>query len=56
MIDKKRKWSIKSPKAQKVHKAIAKMIAVDIQPYLIVDYSGFNELIGVLEPRYVLPS
>jgi hypothetical protein len=57
MIDiKKRKWSINNPEAQIVHKAIAKMIAVDIQPYSIVADSGFYELICVLELRYVLPS
>lgn len=55
-INKKKKWSIDSPEAQKVHRAIGKMIAVDIQPYSIVHDSGFKELIDVLESRYVLPS
>lgn len=56
VINKKKKWSIDSPEAQKVHRSIGKMIAVDIQPYSIVDDSGFKELIDALEPRYVLPS
>lgn len=55
-IGKRKKWYQSSPEAQKVHMAIGKMIAVDIQPYSIVDDKGFNDLIGLLEPRYVLPS
>ncbi|BFZ15562.1 hypothetical protein BsWGS_18601 [Bradybaena similaris] len=42
MTAKKRKWSIKSPEAQKVHRAIAKTIATDIRPYSVVNDSGFT--------------
>ena len=56
VISKKKMWSINSAEAQKVHHAIGKMIAVDIQPYSVVEDDGFKEVIGVLEPRYVVPS
>ena len=56
VISKKKMWSINSAEAQKVHHAIGKMIAVDIHPYSVVEDDGFKEVIGVLEPRYVVPS
>ena len=56
VISKKKPWSIDSTDARKVHQAIGTMIAVDIQPYSIVEDVGFKALIGVLEPRYILPS
>lgn len=51
----RKKWSQSNPETQKAHKAILKMIAVNIQPHSNNDDRGFNELIGILEPRYILP-
>ena len=38
---KTRKWAIDSAKVRKVHDAVGRMIAVDVQPYSIVEDSGF---------------
>ena len=31
-------------------------MALDIQPYSIVEDVGFKSLVGLLEPRYIMPS
>lgn len=51
-----RKWDISDPRAQAIHFRIAEMIALDYQPFSLVDDVGFSRLIGALEPRYVMPS
>ena len=51
-----RNWDISDPRAQAVHFRIAEMIALDYQPFSLVDDVGFSRLIGALEPRYVMPS
>ena len=56
VLGKRKPWTINSAEAQKVHQAIGKMIAVDIQPYSIAEDDGFKSLMSLLEPRYVLPS
>ena len=54
--DKARKWDINDPRAQHIHTRIAEMIALDYQPFSIVDDVGFVRLLHSLEPRYVTPS
>ena len=49
-------WDIKGSKAIRIHKKIMNMIAMDNQPYSIVEDQGFIELLAELEPRYVIPS
>jgi hypothetical protein len=44
------------PRARQLTKAITRMIAIDSQPYSVVDDRGFRELMSVAEPRYRLPS
>ena len=39
--DKARKWDINDPRAQHIHTRIAEMIALNYQPFLIVDDVGF---------------
>lgn len=46
----------KSPKAHELTKAIAVMIAVDLQPYSVVEDPGFKAVLKIAEPRYVIPS
>ena len=43
-------------KQKAITEAIGTMIALDYQPYLIVDDRGFRHLINVLDPRYQMPS
>ncbi|KAI2657410.1 E3 SUMO-protein ligase ZBED1 [Labeo rohita] len=43
-----------SPRAKKITEAIAMLICKDLRPYNIVENEGFQNLIKVLEPRYVM--
>jgi len=40
---------------RKITQYVAEMIALDNQPFSIVEDSGFKQLFKVLEPRYKLP-
>lgn len=51
-----KQWTSDHPLANAIHAAIGKMIAVDLQPYSIVEDTGFSELVQQLEPHYKLPS
>jgi hypothetical protein len=53
---KRKAWDIDSAEAPRVHEAIGRMIALDVQPYAVVENRGFKRLVEVLEPRYVMPS
>ena len=46
--DHARVWDVNDPRAQLVHKRIAEMIALDCQPFSIVDDTGFNRLLKAL--------
>ena len=54
--DRGRKWDISDIRAQRVHKLVMEMIALDKQPFSLVENIGFVRLLQVLEPRYTLPS
>ena len=45
-----------SERAKKITEAIAYFIPKDLQPYSVVENEGFQNLLGILEPRYVIPS
>ena len=47
---------INDDRAQLVHRRIMEMIAVDSQPFSVIEDIGFIRLISTLEPRYTLPS
>ena len=51
-----RVWDINDFRAQRVHRLIGEMIAIDTQPFSIVENEGFTNLLKALEPRYSLPS
>jgi len=53
---KRKTWAIDSAEATRVHEAIGRMIAIDVQPYSLVDDAGFKGVVRALEPRYFLPS
>ncbi|XP_004700682.1 zinc finger BED domain-containing protein 4 [Echinops telfairi] len=44
------------PVARKITGLIAEMMALDLQPYSVVDSVGFTRLLGYLKPQYSLPS
>ncbi|XP_065654893.1 zinc finger BED domain-containing protein 4-like [Hydra vulgaris] len=54
-INKKRLWNINDHRAIKIHNRIEEMMALDIQPYTIVDL-GFRKLIKEICPNYQIPS
>ena len=49
-------WDINDHRAKAIHLKIAEMIAIDCQPYSLVDDIGFKSLVGTLEPKYQIPS
>ena len=44
------------PTVRKITRSIAELIALDNQPFSIVDDIGFIRVMKVLEPRYTIPS
>ena len=44
-----------SAKARDITNCIARMIAIDLQPYSVVENAGFKQLIKTLELRYIMP-
>lgn len=55
-LDLKKIFDINSPQAQKIHYAIGEMIALDTQPFSIVEDIGFKRLMNLVKPSYQLPS
>lgn len=49
-------WSIDHPRAQSISKAIGAMMALDCQPFSVVEDKGFRQLMKLVAPKYVLPS
>ena len=54
--DRVRVWDINDARAQRIHRRIGEMIALDCEPFSVVKDQGFKQLIRELEPRYTLPS
>ena len=50
------KYPSDSLRRKKVDEAIVRMVALDMQPPSIVDDLGFQSLVQLLDPRYILPS
>ena len=48
-------YSPASPRHVSITKAIALMIAIDFQPFSIVEDEGFKRLLRILDKRYQLP-
>lgn len=55
-FEKLKPWDINSDNAKRIHVAIEKMIAIDMEPYHIVEKAGFISLVKTLEKRYSMPS
>ena len=56
-IQEKRKlWDINDSRAQKFHYLIGEMIAVDLQPFSVVEDLGFNRLLNNMCPNYRVTS
>ena len=47
---------LSSDKMQAITNAIGKFIAIDMRPLNTIEGKGFQEMISILEPRYILPS
>ena len=55
-FDKARVWDINSGPAKKITQLIGEMMALDNQPFLMVEDLGFHRLMRHLAPSYLLPS
>jgi len=49
-------WGINDPRALHIRRKIGDMIAVDNQPFSVVEDISFIKLLHSLEPRYIIPS
>ena len=49
--DRVRVWDINDARAKRIHKRIGEMIALDSQPFSVVEDKGFRQLIKELEPH-----
>lgn len=49
-------WDINDHRAQKVHRKVGEMLAIDCQPISMVEDVGFKQVLKTLEPRYQCPS
>jgi hypothetical protein len=56
LIDRNKAFQASHPRAQELTRALAEMIAIDLQPFSIVMDEGFIRLMAKAEPRYILPS
>ncbi|XP_026087257.1 zinc finger BED domain-containing protein 4-like [Carassius auratus] len=56
VLQKREKMSRDNPRALKITEGIAYFIALDDQPLSAVENIGFRHLLGILEPRYEIPS
>lgn len=55
-LDRTRSFSSDHPRAKQIDDGIGVMIAVDEQPFYVVEKQGFRWLVEILEPRYTLRS
>lgn len=55
-FERKLLWNVNDAKAQKYHYLISEMIALDNEPFSIVEKVGFKRLLEQALPRYELPS
>lgn len=56
VFDRKKIWDINDIKAKSIHKYIGEMIAIDLQPFSVVEDLGFIRLMKHICPNYQLPS
>ena len=52
----KKVWDINDNRSKAIHKKILKMMALDNQPFSMVEDDGFIDLMAHLQPHYLLPS
>jgi hypothetical protein len=55
-LERKKPWDINDHRSKLITKYIAEMIAVDVQPFSIVEDIGFLRLINHICPNYCIPS
>ena len=51
----KKIWDINSSQATAIHTTIGEMIAVDNQPFTVVEDVGFGRLMKIVKPNYKIP-
>lgn len=52
----KKLWDVNDTKSKRIHEDIMIMIAMDNEPFRMVERDGFIRLMARLNPRYVIPS
>ncbi|XP_053181398.1 zinc finger BED domain-containing protein 4-like [Scomber japonicus] len=54
--EKKQKYATDHPRAKAINRKIIECIALDNQPFSIVQDAGFTKLVEFLEPRFTMPN
>lgn len=55
-FERQKPYSVENPHYKEITNAVARMIALDFQPFSVVEDEGFKKLLQVLDPRYQIPS
>lgn len=55
ILQKQKTWEPSSKQAQKITRTICEMMAIDAEPFGIVEREGFRKLMSVLAPQYSIP-
>ena len=55
-ISRKKLWDVNSAQSKNLTRVIGEMIALDAEPYLIVERDGFKKLMKTVAPQYTIPS
>ena len=50
------KWEINYDNSMKINRAVMNMMALDAEPFALVERQGFKELMKIALPKYTLPS
>ena len=56
VLQKGKPYSFEHPRALKITRYIGEMVAVDAEPFKIVEHTSFSRLMALLGPHYTLPS
>ena len=56
VVERRKKYDAGSRRAKELDHAIAYFLAKDMQPFYTVEKQGFQKMVSVFDPKYILPS
>ena len=55
-FEREKVWDFNDPRSLQLHSRMAEMVALDDQPFSVVNNGGFRHVLQLAEPRYPIPS